>query len=1004
MISLVGPGSATEFPLPLQTDELQAELDALIDAGRLSELIDPHALRDGITSDWYSPPVTDWPAPRLGQIYWPVVGMARYAYACLLVDEYTVGQLRAQFAAGSSAAVTVKLTDSDADSPRTLPMFFLAARPLVRTTTGSLTTTNDGLTPVDAWVVLLVDDRYAKLHKTETSLTTTAWSDVFSSLTVSDSVDSDYLTPGARWSADLVKGRSFSWLLDAAALVVGSRIVTGADGVHRLQRPTATRKTALATAATAVAYCAGGPVEDTDVDAGLPGTVQCVFGAPTETTPVVVTATVPAAVDTTTNMMTWADAPASTGSSARSSLTAQWAADWEAWQYGCYDATYDGFLDVPVSGFCWAVEYYHDAGKAYTKFVRPPHRYGYLIPPQVGSASGGGGGLTISGSDNQVVRLDGTSAIQNSIVTIDDSGTITTSGDVSASTITGILVESPTFRNTGLTGKGEFQDVYGTNFYLDPTGTYTAANANLQITQASGSSPGGPKLNLIYRSWTTPFTASSATEISQVVGGLDIDFNGDDLSLTLMGGLTVNGVPGVSGTAPDGGVYTHGLCTTLPTGGGGGSGTVTSVSATAPAAGFTITGSPITGSGTFTFTLSDDLAALEAMSGTGLVARTAADTYAQRTITAGTGISVTDGDGVAGDPTITCTVTGISDGDKGDVVVSSSGAVWEVESVAKSFAFKGIITGTFSGTQNNYNPAGLANATVLLLVGSSTPVLTGLAGGFAGRIIVLANQTGTPVLLKGASASSSSANRFGFNSGRVDWLLGTYESLMLYHDGSFWYPLADATQVNTLAAGGTGANLSATGGTNHFVKQTGVGATFSTGAITATELPAFNGFTDAAPTSNTNDRIAYYLNSASANRDCSLGELLERCPGYLYGYSVVPAAGGAAGESTSSTTPVDLATTMSVTFTLAATTTVLIEAWATKLENAVNYQFLYADVDGTDVQIASGHSPTSGDTRAMYGSYAVSLSAGSHTIKLQFAAGSGTATFYHRGLKVSRAS
>jgi hypothetical protein len=35
------------------------------------------------------------------------------------------------------------------------------------------------------------------------------------------------------------------------------------------------------------------------------------------------------------------------------------------------------------------------------------------------------GGLTISGSDNQVVRLDGTNAVQGSPVVIDDSGNVT---------------------------------------------------------------------------------------------------------------------------------------------------------------------------------------------------------------------------------------------------------------------------------------------------------------------------------------------------------------------------------------------------------------------------------------------------------------------------------------------------------------------------------------------------------------------------------------------------
>lgn len=80
--------------------------------------------------------------------------------------------------------------------------------------------------------------------------------------------------------------------------------------------------------------------------------------------------------------------------------------------------------------------------------------------------------------------------------------------------------------------------------------------------------------------------------------------------------------------------------------------TTTARSLTAPAAGITIT-NPDGVAGNPTFALADDLAGLEGMAGTGLVARTAANTYAQRTITGpAAGITVSNGDGVSGNPTL----------------------------------------------------------------------------------------------------------------------------------------------------------------------------------------------------------------------------------------------------------------------------------------------------------------------------------------------------------------
>jgi hypothetical protein len=51
-----------------------------------------------------------------------------------------------------------------------------------------------------------------------------------------------------------------------------------------------------------------------------------------------------------------------------------------------------------------------------------------------------------------------------------------------------------------------------------------------------------------------------------------------------------------------------------------------------------------------------DLTAIAALSGTGFIARTADGTAAVRTVVAGTGIAITNGDGVSGDPTVSATI------------------------------------------------------------------------------------------------------------------------------------------------------------------------------------------------------------------------------------------------------------------------------------------------------------------------------------------------------------
>lgn len=104
------------------------------------------------------------------------------------------------------------------------------------------------------------------------------------------------------------------------------------------------------------------------------------------------------------------------------------------------------------------------------------------------------------------------------------------------------------------------------------------------------------------------------------------------------------------------------------------SGTVTSVAITG-STGLTISGSPITSSGTITATLGTQLQGLSAISANGLIARTASGTYASRTIgVTNSNLTISNGNGVSGDPTLglSSTLTGISSIDFGNMTIGGT--------------------------------------------------------------------------------------------------------------------------------------------------------------------------------------------------------------------------------------------------------------------------------------------------------------------------------------------
>lgn len=256
-----------------------------------------------------------------------------------------------------------------------------------------------------------------------------------------------------------------------------------------------------------------------------------------------------------------------------------------------------------------------------------------------------------------------TGANQGGNVTITAGGGTTSTGAVSGSvTVTGgsgvsaggvsLVAGTPTAGNganialTASAGVGTNRNGGTVTITAgDRTGSGTAGSVSLVIPatgdlKINGSAGTSGQILTSQGAGAAPIWGSVATSVTTFSAGT----TGFTPSSATSGAITLAGTLGVA----NGGTG----ITTTPSNGqlliGNGT-NYTAASLTAPAAGITITG----GSGSVTFALSDDLAAVEGLSTTGMVARTASNTWTTRTITGTTNqITMSNGDGVSGNPTI----------------------------------------------------------------------------------------------------------------------------------------------------------------------------------------------------------------------------------------------------------------------------------------------------------------------------------------------------------------
>lgn len=262
--------------------------------------------------------------------------------------------------------------------------------------------------------------------------------------------------------------------------------------------------------------------------------------------------------------------------------------------------------------------------------------------------------------------------------------------------------------------------------------------------------------------------------------------------------------------------------------------TITPRTLTAPASGITVANGDGV-SGNPTLSLANDLAAIEGLSTTGLIARTATDTATTRTVT-GTAneVTVTNGDGVSGNPTVSLpsaltftgkTVTGGS---------FSSPAITTPTGIVKSDVGLGNVDNTSDATKNSA-VATLTNKTLTSpVINSPTGIVKGDVG--LGNVdntsdatknaasVTLTNKTISGLnntLSDISNASLSSAADFTIKSNIsgsaaspsdntitavLDKQLGTTQGTIAYRGASSWDALTPGTSGYFLQTQGASAD------------------------------------------------------------------------------------------------------------------------------------------------------------------------------------------------------
>jgi hypothetical protein len=315
-------------------------------------------------------------------------------------------------------------------------------------------------------------------------------------------------------------------------------------------------------------------------------------------------------------------------------------------------------------------------------------------------ASGGTTGLTFSGgpvTTTGTLTLAGTLAVAN--------------GGTGSTTAAGALTSLGAYPNSNPAG------------YTANAGTVTnvSASGGANISVATGSTT--PVISQVAATTTQNgyMTSAQATKLDGIAAGASVTsvgVSGGTTGLTTSGGpITSSGTITLAGTLAvanggTGATSTANALTNLgaypasnPSGYTNNTGTVTSVNVSAGSTGFSFTGGPVTSSGTITLggylsAANGGLGFPSYANGELLIGNAVDGEFNKATLTAGTGITITNGPGAI---TIAATGTG-----SGDVVGPSSA---NTNALAKFSSTTGKLIGEASWNENGGDLYGVAGAT-----------------------------------------------------------------------------------------------------------------------------------------------------------------------------------------------------------------------------------------------------------------------------------------------------